>query len=94
MSNLSLQTLPAGSGIPAVVSRPGVMAAHGFGARLGVLVAAIDGWVGRAADGLLEWQRRQRDRATLRALDDRMLSDIGLSRADIEAEISKRFWQE
>jgi uncharacterized protein YjiS (DUF1127 family) len=47
----------------------------------------------RAATGLLVWQERQRDRHRLASLDDRLLRDVGLSRADVEGEISKRFWQ-
>ena len=31
-----------------------------------------------------EWRRRSRERAELAALDDRMLKDIGLTRADAE----------
>lgn len=44
-------------------------------------------------DLLLEWQERARQRHDLRALDDRMLSDIGLTRADVEGECSKPFWR-
>ncbi len=36
---------------------------------------------------LAEWRRRQLARQELLGLDDRMLSDIGLSRGDIEAAI-------
>ena len=34
-----------------------------------------------------------RERSVLRSLDDAMLKDIGLSRADVEAEASKPFWR-
>lgn len=44
-------------------------------------------------DLLLEWQERARQRYALRSMDDRMLRDIGLSRADIEGESSKPFWR-
>jgi len=44
-------------------------------------------------DLLLEWQERARQRHDLRSLDDRMLSDIGLSRADVEGECTKPFWR-
>ncbi len=37
---------------------------------------------------------RQRQRQALLKLDDRMLSDIGVSRADVERESSKPFWKE
>ena len=40
-----------------------------------------------------EWRRRARSRAELAALDDRMLRDIGLTRADVWFEIAKPFWR-
>lgn len=39
------------------------------------------------------WWQRQRERARLAQLDDRMLKDIGLVRGDIDTEINKGFWQ-
>ena len=54
--------------------------------------------VGHAAARLLAtilaWRRRARDRAELAALDDRMLADIGLSRAEAEFLGNKPFWRE
>jgi uncharacterized protein YjiS (DUF1127 family) len=41
-----------------------------------------------------EWSRRGRERAQLARLDDRMLQDIGLTRADAEFLINKPFWKE
>jgi uncharacterized protein YjiS (DUF1127 family) len=41
-----------------------------------------------------EWRRRNRERAELAALNDRMLNDIGLSRADAEFLSNKPFWRE
>lgn len=43
---------------------------------------------------LREWRRRARDRGRLAELDDRMLKDIGITRADVEFLISKPFWRE
>jgi uncharacterized protein YjiS (DUF1127 family) len=43
---------------------------------------------------LREWSRRNRERAELAALDDRMLKDIGLTRADAEFLSNKPFWRE
>jgi len=45
------------------------------------------------ADLVCVWQARAAERHRLRALDDRMLKDIGLSRADAEAEGGKPFWR-
>ena len=39
------------------------------------------------------WQRRAHDRAVLASLDDRMLRDIGYSRADVDRECAKPFWK-
>jgi uncharacterized protein YjiS (DUF1127 family) len=41
----------------------------------------------------LAWQERRRQRHALQMLDDHLLKDIGLSRADIHREATKRFWQ-
>jgi uncharacterized protein YjiS (DUF1127 family) len=43
---------------------------------------------------LREWRRRARDRSQLAQLDDRMLRDIGLTRADAEFLSNKPFWRE
>jgi uncharacterized protein YjiS (DUF1127 family) len=39
------------------------------------------------------WRERSRQRQALLRLDDRLLRDIGLTRADVEGEASKRFWR-
>jgi uncharacterized protein YjiS (DUF1127 family) len=41
-----------------------------------------------------EWRRRASDRAQLAALDDRMLADIGISRAEAEFLANRPFWRE
>jgi uncharacterized protein YjiS (DUF1127 family) len=41
---------------------------------------------------VLDWQERARQRRRLSELDDRMLKDIGLTRADVSREIEKPFW--
>lgn len=55
------------------------------------------GRLGRLIDGGFDWyaRRRQaiRQRRDLAQYDDYMLKDIGLSRADVEQEIRKAFWQ-
>ncbi len=47
----------------------------------------------KAADLVYLWQRRIAEREHLLALDNRMLADIGISRADAAREAGKRFWQ-
>ena len=44
-------------------------------------------------DILLDWQERAAQRRRLEAMSDRMLRDIGLSRADIARESAKPFWR-
>jgi len=60
--------------------------------RHGVL-ALGDAW-DHVVARMSEWRRRSRERAELGALDDRMLKDIGLTRADAEFLSNKPFWRE
>jgi uncharacterized protein YjiS (DUF1127 family) len=46
-----------------------------------------------AFEQVLAWLERARQRRQLQQLGDHMLKDIGLSRADVEAETSKPFWR-
>lgn len=39
------------------------------------------------------WLSRRRQRLDLAELDDRLLADIGLTRADVARETAKPFWQ-
>jgi uncharacterized protein YjiS (DUF1127 family) len=59
-----------------------------------------ESWLARAAralgavfEAMSRWNRRRRERDQLESFDDRMLSDIGLSRADIERVFEKSFWR-
>jgi uncharacterized protein YjiS (DUF1127 family) len=54
---------------------------------------ADGGLVTRLFDQLFTWLDRARQRRHLGALDDRLLRDIGLSRSDVEHEVSRPFWQ-
>ena len=62
------------------------------GQRSGVL-ALTDAWDHPGAT-LRDWRRRTRMRGELAQLDDRMLKDIGLTRADAEFLSNKPFWRE
>jgi uncharacterized protein YjiS (DUF1127 family) len=52
-----------------------------------------EGWLGRTYEQLLIWLERSRQRQHLAMLSDHMLKDIGLTRADVEGEVSKPFWE-
>lgn len=41
---------------------------------------------------LATWGERLKQRASLAEMDDRMLKDIGVSRAAAQAEVEKPFW--
>jgi hypothetical protein len=64
-----------------------------------VLYDALYRWARKAPDagrperGLVLWLARWRERRHLSDLDDYMLRDIGLSRADLRIEIAKPWWQ-
>lgn len=49
--------------------------------------------VWRAFGTVFEWRERSRQRWALRHLDDRMLCDLGLTRADVYGETAKPFWR-
>lgn len=57
------------------------------------VASPVDTALTRAFDQVLTWHQRVRDRQALGRLDAHMLHDIGLSRADVESEVSKPFWQ-
>jgi uncharacterized protein YjiS (DUF1127 family) len=51
------------------------------------------GIVMRLIERLAVWHERSRQRYHLATLDDHILKDIGLSRADVTREIDKPFWR-
>ena len=55
---------------------------------------AAGGWLAQGYEQALGWLERAHQRRHLAMLSDHMLKDIGLTRADVEAEISKPFWRE
>lgn len=71
----------------------GLATGHGqvsdfFRSALHVSAKAVE----RAFDRLALWQERAHERHQLRMMDDHMLHDVGLTRADVEFESSKPFW--
>jgi uncharacterized protein YjiS (DUF1127 family) len=54
---------------------------------------AVDGVMAVFLRGVAESVRRARQRRDLAALSDHNLRDIGLTRGDVEIEISKPFWR-
>ena len=61
--------------------------------RLLALLRLLRQACGRAGGVIGEWRSRSRDRAKLAMLDDRMLRDIGVTRADVMYECDKPFWR-
>jgi uncharacterized protein YjiS (DUF1127 family) len=44
-------------------------------------------------EAVLSWQDRARQRRLLATMDDRLLRDVGVTRADIAIEAAKPFWR-
>ena len=63
-------------------------------ARLGRIARALASLSLRISDTAMLWRERTRQRRALGGLNDYMLKDLGLSRADAGREGSKRFWEE
>jgi uncharacterized protein YjiS (DUF1127 family) len=57
--------------------------------RLRLRLAA---WLLRTIELVLAWNDVARQRRSLLELDDRLLKDIGITRADAEREASRQFW--
>ncbi len=57
-----------------------------FGRRVNV-------WLVAMVDTLVLWQERATERHALAALDTRLLTDMGLTPADVAREVAKPFWR-
>ena len=68
---------------------PGVGPAHGARPRRRSLPRLVTA----AGAAVIRWLERSHQRRALQRLDDRMLRDIGLSRADVAGESAKPFWR-
>lgn len=53
-----------------------------------------EGWLLRMGKRLRRWQQLRHERQELWRLSDATLKDIGLSRADIEREARRPFWDD
>jgi uncharacterized protein YjiS (DUF1127 family) len=58
-----------------------------------VLASVVENALIRFFDLVLTWRENVRSRHALAQLDDHMLSDLGLSRAQAEFEASTPFWR-
>jgi uncharacterized protein YjiS (DUF1127 family) len=83
--------------LAAAPSPRAVQAPRSLPHRLWHLLRDGTGMLGRAIDIAFDWygcrHQAARCRRGLARLDDRMLKDIGLNRADVEREIGKPFWR-
>lgn len=70
------------------------MATDHRGRRGRGLLPALRGAGARLVQALLLWQELNRQRHSLLTLDDRMLKDLGLSRADAHREGLRPFWDQ
>jgi len=55
--------------------------------------AAVSAFLVGLFDTVLTWRDRSRERHQLLTLDDRLLADIGIDRADAVQEAKKPFWR-
>lgn len=66
-------------------------ARNGMGFRL---ARRLGGFAATAFARLLRWHELARQRRALLALNERMLKDIGITRAEAEREASRPFWSD
>lgn len=72
----------------------GVRTASRPAPSLDISLKSLGTLIVRVSDTLLDWQDRARQRHRLGEMDDHLLRDIGLSRADLEHETAKPFWRD
>lgn len=64
-----------------------------LGSSLHSLVQGVESFFTTIRSTLSVWASRSNDRHQLSQMNARMLSDIGLSHADVAREANKFFWQ-
>jgi len=57
------------------------------------MVQRVEAVTKNIGETLSVWASRIEGRRQLAAMSDRMLTDIGLNRAEVAAEVDKYFWQ-
>ena len=57
------------------------------------MVQRVEAATKKVGATLSVWASRMEDRRQLASMSDRMLTDIGLSRAEVSVEVDKYFWQ-
>jgi uncharacterized protein YjiS (DUF1127 family) len=62
------------------------------GQRVGLMGSLVRA-AGAAVEQLHLWQERAAQRAHLAGLEDRLLKDMGIGRADADQEAAKPFWR-
>mgnify|MGYP001824205372 CR=1 FL=1 len=63
------------------------------GSNLNPRLTARPARLAKIINTLVVWQNRSVQRDHLRTIDDRLLADMGISRADAERESRKPFWR-
>ena len=56
-------------------------------------IERVEGFAAKVNGTVGIWMRRSKDRRLLSQMNERMLSDIGLSRHELNREVAKYFWQ-
>ncbi len=85
--------IPATDGASLYAGR-GARTTGGAASVPAALIRGLDRAFDRMAERLLTWQSRVAARRALESLDDRMLRDIGITRADVFIETKKPFWRD
>ena len=57
-------------------------------------IERIEGFAASIRRGVTLWVRRSHERRLLAQMNSHLLDDIGLTRADVEREAAKFFWQQ
>ncbi|WP_448190512.1 DUF1127 domain-containing protein [Azospirillum sp. sgz301742] len=76
------------------VARPTGSSPSPFLASLRAAATVVARGIWGGAEATLVWYGRWRQRQALMRLDDHLLKDIGVSRADADLEGTKPFWKE